>query len=342
MSEVLHPGAAEAVLDGLLAAVPGGVVHVGADGAVMRANPAAVAFLGMSYDQLTHRYTQDFEGETWFEDGTICPAEQYPVTLALVTGEPAGPTTIGVRQPSGEVRWAVFRALPVEGGGAVVAFLDITERRETEQRLRDADRLAALGRLATGVAHEVNNPLAYSILALERALIAEDAVPDIRVALEGLRRIESLVRDIQSEDRTPGAAVQEVARRVASMGGKRRGRVLVVDDEPRIGQMMNWALRSHDVVVAAGGREALDRLQNESFDVVICDLMMPEVTGMDVHAEVARSWPELLPRLLFMTGGAYADRARAFLARPDIRYLHKPFQLDELRDAVQEIVDRSE
>ena len=108
----------DALLARIVESVPGGVVHVSAVGAILRANAAAQAFLGLGFDELTNRFTVDFAGTTTFEDGSPCPVEEYPVSRCLMTGEPQPPTTIGVEQPSGEVRWAVFTATPAPGGGA--------------------------------------------------------------------------------------------------------------------------------------------------------------------------------------------------------------------------------
>jgi CheY-like chemotaxis protein len=111
----------------------------------------------------------------------------------------------------------------------------------------------------------------------------------------------------------------------------------VVDDDPLVASSMRRALaREHDVVVVSSGRDALERLlAGEVFDIVFCDLMMPVLSGMELHAEVALRAPSLLDRLVFVTGGAYTDAASEFLARVRPRYLEKPFELQVIRDLAQ-------
>ncbi|HEY7724670.1 MAG TPA: ATP-binding protein, partial [Anaeromyxobacteraceae bacterium] len=117
----------------------------------------------------------------------------------------------------------------------------------------------------------------------------------------------------------------------------RRGRVLVVDDEPLVGAAVRRALGSdHDVTVVPGGREALDRLEREHFDVVVSDLLMPEVTGMELHAAVEARDPDLAERMIFVTGGAFTPAARAFVEEHRECVLEKPFELTALRELVRQ------
>ena len=64
--------------------------------------------------------------------------------------------------------------------------------------------------------------------------------------------------------------------------------------------------------------------------------MMPEVSGMDVYARVAAARPELASRFVFMTGGAFTRKARAFLKKTRLTCLEKPFELSEIRELVRE------
>src|SRR5262245_34720474 len=83
----------------------------------------------------------------------------------------------------------------------------------------------------------------------------------------------------------------------------RRARLLVVDDEPQIGNTLRLLLDpDHEVVPVTSAREALERIQlDRAFDIIFCDLMMPEVSGTDFYKQLSTSAPELLDRLVFMT-----------------------------------------
>jgi len=123
----------------------------------------------------------------------------------------------------------------------------------------------------------------------------------------------------------------------------KRGRVLVLDDEPLVCRAVARTLASeHEVVALTDPSEALARLaRGERFDVVVCDLMMPGLTGMECHEALGASRPELARGMIFLTGGAFTAKARAFLDRvPNVR-VEKPFDADELREVVARGVART-
>ena len=376
---------------------------------------------------------------------------------------------------------------------------DMTERRRMELQLQLADRMASVGTLAAGVAHEINNPLAYVLANLDFALgelQAPGAGPEelaraLGEAREGAVRVREIVRDLKSfsrvseAEREPtdvrrvlqtavGLAQNEIRHRarlaieyaevppvlasehrlgqvflnllinaaqsipdgaadrnlvnastflagdgrvaveitdtgsgipaevlprifdpffttkpvgvgtglglsiahgiVAELGGEltvrselgsgsiftvrlppapagarpraaaapgpaprppQGARVLVVDDEPLVGRAVARILSPpHQVTVALTGQEALDRLASEPFEVVLCDLMMPGLTGMDVHQRLLERAPALAARMVFLTGGAFTETARAFLARVPNARLEKPFEPSALRQVV--------
>jgi signal transduction histidine kinase len=120
----------------------------------------------------------------------------------------------------------------------------------------------------------------------------------------------------------------------------RRGRVLVIDDEALVATAISRTLsHDHDVVVETRAAKALDRIvAGERFDVVLCDLMMPHMNGMELFAELERRSPDHAARVVFLTGGAFTPAARAFLERVDTARVEKPVDAAALRALVAERV----
>jgi CheY-like chemotaxis protein len=97
--------------------------------------------------------------------------------------------------------------------------------------------------------------------------------------------------------------------------------------------------RAHDVVAVTGARDALARLlDGEQYDVILCDLMMPEMTGMDLYAELLVHAPALAKRIVFMTGGAFTNRAREFLEHVDNERVEKPIDPKKLKALIERFV----
>jgi CheY-like chemotaxis protein len=115
--------------------------------------------------------------------------------------------------------------------------------------------------------------------------------------------------------------------------------VLVLDDDPLVARALRRLLDPpHRVEELTAGRDALERLRaGARWDVVFCDLMLPEMTGMEWHAEVARAFGPA-PRVVFVTGGAFTEAARDFLRRVPNPRLEKPFEPAEVRRLAAEIL----
>jgi signal transduction histidine kinase len=139
----------------------------------------------------------------------------------------------------------------------------------------------------------------------------------------------------------PAAAASEEAKPAASAPvsrAARRARVLVVDDEPMIATAIRRTLGlEHDVVLTSAAAVALDRIQGgEQFDVILCDLMMPQMTGMDLYGELVRTAPTQAGRMVFLSGGAFTAAARAFLDEVPNQHLEKPFDTRQLLSLVND------
>jgi PAS domain S-box-containing protein len=337
-----------------------------------------------------------------------------------------------------------------EGHPAIVVVTrDLNEQRRLEAKLIETDRLAAAGVLAAGVAHEINNPLAYLLLSLDAAVAALGAHPTAAAAIrpllahvrEGAVRVRDIVRELRTftTPRPADVFIVDVSRAltaaIALAGAEVRARAqLVVDEQPmppvradegRLAQvfvnlLLNAAqaipedgavhtitvrcgVRDRAVVVSveddgvgipadalprifepfyttkgrrggtglglaisrsiiesfdgridvdsapalgtrfsvrlpiasATGEEARGLLEQRDFDVVLCDLTLPRMSGMDLHEWCERDRPRLAERFVFMTGGNATARAAALLDRHPDRSLSKPFDLT----AVERLID---
>jgi len=401
-----------------------------------------------------------------------------------------------------EVSWYACR-IGVLGTGAVICVRDTTGRRQSEAQLFATDRLASVGTLAAGVAHEINNPLAAVIANLELAVadlqaigVGGELLEEVKDAREAAERVRLIVRDLRlfsraEEPRRGRVDVREVlestlrmawheirhrarlvkafdeipaveanearlgqvflnlvinaahaipegraetnqirvathkdeqhvvveiadtgvgmsnelmehiftpffstrpagigtglglpicrrlvediggelrvtsrpgkgstftillpaadhvsepaarSRPLQSSPGPRRGRVLVIDDDPMVAAAVRRTLSGdHEVVTKNLTEEALELLrQGARFDVILCDVMMPNMTGVDFWRELERFAPKDTRRIVFLTGGAFATQARQFLDSVPNLHIDKPFVPDELRSIVRERVD---
>jgi PAS domain S-box-containing protein len=112
--------------------------------------------------------------------------------------------------------------------------------------------------------------------------------------------------------------------------------VLIVDDDPMVAKTLARVLRGHEITLTTNGREALELLMTgRRFDVILCDLMMPVMTGMELHAQLAEKLPHVVESIIFLTGGAFTPAGRTFLDEVTNECLEKPFDARNLRSVVQ-------
>ena len=112
----------------------------------------------------------------------------------------------------------------------------------------------------------------------------------------------------------------------------RRVRILIVDDEPLLAKALARELsEDHEVTVATGGRRALEIILAQDFDFILCDVMMPDLSGLELFDELRQRRPGVERKLVFMTGGMFTPRAQAFLAQVDNPRVDKPFDMSAVR-----------
>ena len=119
-----------------------------------------------------------------------------------------------------------------------------------------------------------------------------------------------------------------------------RARILVIDDERAVRDLISDALtiEGHEVLTAENGKEGLDFIGQYRFDLVFCDLRMPEMDGQALYEEVQRDHPQVLKRIVFVTAQANSSDYGPFLRETGIPVIEKPFTLSQLRQMVGKMV----
>jgi PAS domain S-box-containing protein len=486
----------EAGFRALIEGAPDGIV-VHRDGAIVYLNPALRSALGYEASEL--------EGFEFLRLVHPQDLEQARTRLAALSGENRASVPQELRLSRRDGTSVTFESVSIplvfEGRLSVASVLrDLSERKRMEQRLMLADRMVSVGTLAAGIAHEINNPLAYVIANLSfiqeeveelGPLLSASKAKGLRELIaqaeDGAERVRVIIRDLKSFSRVDSAddgpveiqrvldsavnmAWNEIRHRaqlqkrwadvpavrgsearlgqvflnllvnaaqaipvghaadnqitltvqprgehvvveiadtgagipanvlprifdpffttkpvgvgtglglsichniVAAAGGEisvesvegrgtvfrvllpvahawsvrprlspslpvqpqgRRLRIMLVDDEPSVVRALQRALREHDLVVAFSGAEAIEVLDSgQQFDLIFCDLMMAQLSGMEVFDIVKRRFPALVDRFVFMTGGAFTQQAKDFLSGVANPVVEKPFDIRALR-----------
>jgi PAS domain S-box-containing protein len=474
---------------GVLAAIPDGVIVL-RSGLVYYANPAFLKILG-----------RDDTGVVGLPFADLVVEDDRESFQARAPSDPIVVRMRSLEWGSRLVEISAAGSISFEGKPATILIArDITERRIAEEQLARAERLAALGELAAGVAHELNNPMAYVVLNLEllRAHLERRGDTTMREpvneALDGVRRMREIAIELRAFSRSdgPGApeavdvkraigsalniaqnqirhraqvrreleeglwvtaregqlvqvlvnllvnaaqaipegdgSTQAIVVRSRAVNGrveisvsdtgpgipaeilphlfhpfattKARGhgsglglaisrriverfkgeiraenlpergasvtfdlpaagptikptsvrppeeprrerglKVLVVDDEPAIGRALRRVLSAHVLTVIADGYEAIELLHREFFDVIVCDLMMPGLSGHKLFETVCETAPELRTRFVFISGGAVSNEAAQFLETCGCPVLAKPFSNIAVIDTVERIAN---
>lgn len=169
--------------------------------------------------------------------------------------------------------------------------------------------------------------------------IVKDHGGNIRVESPGERGARFLIGIPVSEP--PVALVQERDEGRAEEGLTRR--VLVVDDEPAIAELLCdiLTMEGHGVDVADSGVAALTKMSKVKYDSVITDIKMPEMDGRELHQRICRLDPDLAERVIFITGDTVSAETRRYLSRTGNLCLMKPFNLEELRMKLQRMLNRN-
>jgi signal transduction histidine kinase len=173
--------------------------------------------------------------------------------------------------------------------------------------------------------------------------ICHEIVASMRGTLTGANRATGGARFVVElpalrEGQVPaGAALKRLSK--SHLPPEQRARILVIDDETLAAKALARILREHQVEIVDHAPAGLNLVLDGNYDVIFCDLMMPELSGMAVFAEVERARPTAASRMLFITGGTFTEEARTFAARHAERCLFKPFDSALVKEAVTRLME---
>jgi diguanylate cyclase (GGDEF)-like protein len=200
--------------------------------------------------------------------------------------------------------------------------------------------------------HSINDPLAAlvgnldlaaEVLArlseVDGAAEASHLLKRARQSADRIRIVASCLEGAAVGEPPPPSAATTVITAEEPPTNPASGRVLVVDDEAGVIGVLRRALRGFDVTSTSSAKDALARLAGgERFDVIMLDLMMPGMTGMDLFEELVRLAPDQAQRVVFMTAGPVTTRARDFVATTLHPVVSKPFDVQKVRDLIRDRV----
>jgi signal transduction histidine kinase len=227
--------------------------------------------------------------------------------------------------PEGEAaRHEVRATLRVAGDQVVAEVSDTGAGMTAETRARVFEPFFTTK--APGAGTGLGLAISHSIVAGMAGRIEVESEPG---AGSRFRVILPLARGV------PATASQAASTPEAAPARPRR--LLVVDDEPLVSRAIARMLEPEgEVVLVERAREALERMRaGERFDAIVCDLMMPDLSGMALHAALHELDPAVAARMVFVTGGAFTEAAREFLDRVPNARLEKPLERAALREAVR-------
>ena len=288
---------------------------------ILRCNRAAAASQGRTVGELEGHWTEEF----YPEEAAKYLADDLEV---IASGKPKRSIVERLEIAPGEKRWVKTDKIPHrdETGaivGVIVFSVDVTDLKQTEEALRVSEERYRLlvDPFFTTKPLGVGTGLGLTICR------------NIVHALGGSIDAESSPRR-GATFRVVLPASESAAVRTASPPPVLRSpptvRLLIVDDERAFARSLQTLLSDHDIVLAHTGREAVELCSLQDFDCILCDVMMPDLTGMDVYERLEAARPGFGSRIVFMTGGTFTQRARDFRARVSNTFLEKPFDIREV------------
>jgi CheY-like chemotaxis protein/transcriptional regulator with GAF, ATPase, and Fis domain len=215
--------------------------------------------------------------------------------------------------------------------------------REPPPAVIQAERTEALEQLALALRHEINNPLTGILGNAQLLLLTPNLPEDLRSRLETIEALTLRIRDIVRRletvrdqtvhylderrmiDLQAGSASQAEARRV-----------LVVDDEASIVTLLTTLLTKEgfEVESASSGASALKQIASGAFDHILLDIKMPDMDGQQVYRQLRQTRPDVISKIIFITGDASSPETLEFILQTGNKYLKKPFTLQEIKSVL--------
>jgi PAS domain S-box-containing protein len=174
--------------------------------------------------------------------------------------------------------------------------------------------------------------------------ICHEIIASMRGTLTGSNRASGGARfvvELPAMRETQAPAGANSKRLSKSLGPpEQRARILIIDDETLAAKALARILRDHQVEVVDHAPSGLSRALEGEHDIIFCDLMMPDLSGMAVFAELERARPAVAERMVFITGGTFTEEARNFATRHVDRCLFKPFDSALVKEAVARVMEQ--
>lgn len=344
-----------AILERLIEVSPDIVVATAADGTVQYYNDGARENLGYSRLEIIGRYVVE-----------LYPSleEARRVMAAMRSTEHGGPGRV-VNFPTTFVA-KDGHELDVSISGVIVYDADEVEQgtigfAKDVSEIKRRDQLAVLGEVAIGLSHEINNPLTViesQISLLERHLRAKGEIGEVervtRIRAE-IRRIEANLRRLNEMAQQESYSSTEYlgrarmidlsARPEAAPLALETRKILVVDDDPAVRESVSEILAAEgaEVALVGNGREAIERIRRERFDLVLSDVVMPEMDGYELFQAARREAPDT--PVVLMTAFYYDQDhviKRSRLEGLDGVLFKKPVNPERLVKTLAELITRAQ
>ena len=326
----------------LFASAPMGVFACDRDGVIQHYNSLAVELWGRAPVCGVERYCGSIR--LWLPDDRLLPHAESPIMEVLRTGRSALNIEVSIERPDGSrvpvlANFAALKNDEAEIIGAITSFMDLTERKSLEQQSLRSQRMASIGTLAGGIAHNLNNALGPIVMSLDllRMKFTDPASRELLDIIDtSAQRGAEMVREVLTFARgVEGRRTEPLPMLEMPCGNGEL--ILVVDDEAPMRKMTQQILElfGYRVLLACDGAEAVAIYSQRGTEIaaVITDMTMPVMNGLEAIG-ILRTMNATLP-IIGASGLApiASGPQLASLGVKDI--LSKPYTTPELLNLVK-------